>query len=91
MKTIITEGNNSVTINYDDALSGERITRKFFSGGMYVKESDSAKRYPQVCERLSSTGSTLMATSETLAAVIRREYNAMRRAEKHGDAQRGRP
>lgn len=40
----------------------------------YVREGSR-----QTCERLHCMGSTLMATRETLLAVIRREYRAMYR------------
>lgn len=72
-----------VTISYDDEFAG-RVERTFFCpvDGGYVRESDKAHRYPQVCEKLGSMGSTLVASSrEALPALIRREYRAMRRAE----------
>jgi hypothetical protein len=74
-----------VTIAYTDSMSGERRTRAFTTtrpeGPSYVIEIDQRGQYPQVCERLASTGSTLMAQRETLADVIRREYRAMRRSD----------
>lgn len=86
MKTTIkTDAQGYVTISYDDADSGERITTTYFCplNGGYVRIRDAAQRYPQVCERLSGSGSTLMCSSrEKLAEVVRREYRAMRRAEK---------
>jgi hypothetical protein len=38
----------------------------------------------QVCDRLSSRGNTLTANPASLADVIRREYRAMRAAERRG-------
>jgi len=80
MKTKITvDSNHYVTVERDDLFSGERTTTTYFaphlSNGQagYVRIADRAGRFPQVCERLSSTGSTLMATPENLPAVIRRE------------------
>ena len=79
MKAKITVDANNVTVERDDPFTGERTTTTYFaphmSGGKagYVRIRDAAGRYPQVCERLSSTGNTLMATPETLPAVIRRE------------------
>lgn len=88
MKTSITQDSNGyVTISYDDAISGARITTTYFaprsSSGKagYVKIAD-GRNYPQVCEGLASTGNTLTATPETLLSVIRREYRKMRASEK---------
>lgn len=83
--TIRTDAQGNVTISYDDADSGERITTTYFvpMNGGYVRVRDDRQQYPQVCERLSGGGSTLMCSSRgKLAEVIRREYRAMRRAEK---------
>lgn len=88
MKTKITVGSNSVTVERDNLITGDRTSTTYFapnlSGGQpgYVRIHDKAGRYPQVCERLSSTGSTLMATPETLPAVIRRELRRCVAAEK---------
>lgn len=91
-KTRFIADGNEVTIEYDDAMTGERVTRTFFAPynvnghPMYVRVRDTAQRFPQVCAGLSSTGSTLMATPETLLAVIKREYRAMRAAERREEA-----
>jgi hypothetical protein len=84
MKTTITSDDQGyITISYDCAYTGERITRTFFCpiNGGYVRES--LHDYPQVCEQLAHHGSTLTCSSRGhLIDVIRREYRAMRRAEK---------
>lgn len=76
-----------VTLEYDgDDYFGEpkRVSRTFscpMNGG-YVLEFD-GRDWKQVCDRLSSTGSTLHCSSRSnLLAMIRREYKAMRRADK---------
>jgi hypothetical protein len=78
--TIRQTSSNRVQINYTDAYTNERVTREFVvrSDGHegYVREGDR-----QVCDRLSSTGNTLMCTCDQLLNTIRREYRAMRRAE----------
>lgn len=69
-----------VRITYWDPLFERTVSRHFTapSGRYgYVREGDD-----QVCENLYSTGRTLMASAESLARVIRREYRAMCRAEK---------
>lgn len=88
MRTVITVSCNNVTVERDNPFSGERESTTYFaphmSGGKpgYVRIRDAAGRYPQVCERLSSTGHTLMATPETLPAVIRRELRRQAAAER---------
>lgn len=88
MKTTITSDESGyVTISYDDKYDG-RVTRRFFcpTDGGYVRESDAMHTYPQVCERLANTGSTLMCSSrDQLINLIRREYRAMRREEMRED------
>lgn len=91
-KTRFIADGNDVTIEYDDATSGERVTETYFvphsvSGQpMYVRIRDKAGRYPQVCAGLASTGSTLSATPQTLLSVIKREYKAMRAAERREES-----
>lgn len=86
-RTRITADRNNVTIERDDPFSGERTSTTYFvpysSDGhaMYVRIRDAAGHYPQVCDHLYGTGSTLMATPDTLAAVIRRELRARQRDE----------
>lgn len=77
-----------VSLEYDatdyDGVT-RRITRVFLAprGGGYVREYLEHGKSPQVCERLSSTGSTLSVTSrEKLLDLIRKEYRAMCRSEK---------
>lgn len=87
MKTIITAKSNAVTVERDDHFDGERTVTTYFVHPMsdgrpgYVRIRDAAGRYPQVCEGLSTTGNTLMATPETLPAVIRRELRRRERRE----------
>lgn len=83
-KTRITVNGNDVTVERDDPATGDRETTTYFvpHNGGYVRIRDSAGRYPQVCERLYGTGSTLMATPETLPAVIRRELRKLARDER---------
>ena len=93
MKTKITVDSNNVTVERDDPFTGERSSVTYFAPHMsdgkpgYVRIRDAAGRYPQVCDGLNSTGDTLMATPETLPAVIRRElrrHNAADRRELDG-------
>lgn len=74
----------SLTVAYDDEMSGARMERTFtcpFDGGWVCEETTSGR--VQVCDRLSHRGSTLRAGSRAaLADLIRREYRAMRAAEK---------
>lgn len=85
MKTTISAiDTNEVRIEYDHAWSDERVSRHFWvpRAGGYVLEL-SAGNSRQVCERLNRLGSTLMCGPNTpLIDVIRREYRAMRAAER---------
>lgn len=86
MKMKLTTDNiGRVTISYDDAWYGDRVTREFSTGyteGGYVIEIFPNGSSTQVCDRLARTGNTLYCASRAdLAALIRREYRAMRRAE----------
>ena len=79
----------SVSIRYTD-WTGEEREREFFvnrsDGVGYVCEyhygHGGLRDTPQVCERLACSGSTLMASRETLPDVIRREYRRMRAEER---------
>lgn len=76
---------NYVTVSYDDAYTGERIERVMFcpNSGGYVREVVGINgNNRQVCERLEQMGTTLWATPEYLPKLIRKEYAAMRRAER---------
>lgn len=81
-----------VTLSYDveDYDGACRIERTFtcpFDGG-YVREYRSGD-WKQVCEHLHHLGRTLTCSSrDDLLTLIRREYQAMRRAEKR-EANRG--
>ena len=88
MKTTVTVDSNNVTVARDDPLTGERRITTYFVPHMsdgkagYVRVRDTAGRYPQVCDGLNSTGDTLMATPETLPAVIRRELRRRNAADR---------
>lgn len=75
-----------VTLTYDDIYLDRRRTREFMvpRKGGYVMECV-GNDFKQVCDRLKSTGYTLRCgAKENLIDVIRREYRAMRAAEKAG-------
>lgn len=80
----LTSDSGSVTIAYDDEANDNRVERTFtcpVDGGWVQEEMTNGR--VQVCDRLSHRGSTLRAGSRaTLADLIRREYRAMRAAEK---------
>ena len=79
---ITTHGTGSLTIEYENEFDIHEV-RTFVVRGRYVYELFGFNGgEQQVCDRLSSRGETLMATDETLTDVIRREYKAMRAAEK---------
>lgn len=88
MKAKITLNTNGTVTLYCDqpdwSLADGRIATTYFcpgSGG-YVRIAD-GKNYPQVCDKLSSSGSTLTCESsgEPLLRMIRREYQSLQRAE----------
>lgn len=95
MRTKITvDDYGDVSVLRDDPISGE-ITRVTYTVApntspgrpSHVRIRDRAGQFPQVCERLSSTGRTLLATPESLPAVIRRELRrrvALERRELRG-------
>lgn len=76
-------GPHRCSLRYDDER-GRRVERDFFAppGGGYVREGWSDPR--QVCDRLGSTGATLVwdPASGPLVELVRREWRAMRRAER---------
>jgi hypothetical protein len=90
---ITTDSIGYVTLSYDlytDYLEDTvRVTRVFVCppDGGYVREQINGE-WKQVCDRLACMGSTLSCSSrERLAELIRREYRAMRRAEKRAMAE----
>lgn len=89
--TIKSDTDNRCTLRYRDEHTGETITRDFFTvvEGGYVLED--WQRAREVCEELSDRGATLIwrptTKTPTLAVVIRREYRAMRRAERREQAE----
>lgn len=88
-KTVIREIDaRTVNIAFEDEM-GDRIEMHIWApmpkagGSSYVRfrSHDGIER--QLCERLSSRGSTLMYSDGTrLVDLVRREYRAMRAAEK---------
>ena len=78
----------TVQIEYHDQFTGEDVTRNFWvpnAGGVVREDIRNKDRWDfagnkQVCEHLRSSGNTLWATPDTLAAVIRREYKRLRRS-----------
>lgn len=86
MKMVLkTDEIGHVTLSYDDDDYGgaKRVNRVFrcpLDGGYVLEHRDND--WKQVCDKLYGMGSTLMSPSRAdLARVIRREYQAMRRAE----------
>lgn len=83
----ITVNGNDVTVDRYDHELGRRTTTTYFvphmSNGQsgYVRIRDKQCRFPQVCELLSGSGATLMATAETLPDVIRRELRRLARTQ----------
>jgi hypothetical protein len=85
-KTQITaQDDRHVYITFTDLLSDEQITMEIWApipkegGYSYVRYNDGK----QLCEKLSSRGSTLMYKDGTkLVDLVRREYSAMRAADK---------
>lgn len=76
-----------VTLAYDCDVTDRRVVREFTcrDGGGYVWEITGNDRR-QVCNNLWDRGETLTAPSrQALADVIRREYRAMRDAERRAD------
>lgn len=66
---------NSATVEYDDAISGKRITLTIGAGmgGGYVRDNDGQ----QVCKGLGNRGDTLLWNGTTpMIDVLRREYRA---------------
>ena len=77
MKTvIILNGNGSVTVHKDNAFTGERYDRTYFTGkseGLsYVYFTVNGKT-SQLCERMGSNGNALMTTRDNLLNTIRGE------------------
>lgn len=87
-RTKIIVDRNYVTVQRHDQNSGDRTSTTYFvpatDRGGYVRIYDADGRYHQVCEKLCRTGSTLQATPENLAAVIRRELRRRAAAERKG-------
>ena len=80
MKTVITEVNShEVNIKFENNF-GEIVEMNIWApaSGGYVRSGEK-----QICKKLSATGSTLQWDDTAhLIDLVRREYRAMRRAEK---------
>lgn len=78
----IATANHRVVIQFCPVVSGDEMVEIEYSApvsGGYVRNSDNK----QVCKKLSTRGDTLQwAGDKSLIDLIRREYKAMRRAEK---------
>lgn len=77
-------GADSITVEYVDGFTDQKNFRTFIKNGSYVYELIGMNARPhQVCERLSSQGSTLMCVDgQDFAEKIRSEYRKMRAADK---------
>lgn len=90
--TITAHDDRHVTLAFDDLLSGQRITMDIWApvpregGSSYVRYNGEK----QLCYGLSSRGNTLSYSHGTkLVDLVRREYRAMRRADKREADRRG--
>lgn len=83
MKTIIqATAENRVYLKYECGITGDIHEMNIYASvnGGYVKYGDDGK---QLCDKLASTGNTLMwSGKKPLIDLIRREYYAMRRVER---------
>jgi len=88
MRTQITGDTRRVTVREWDEEGQRVITTSYmapFDGG-YVRICDN-RNYPQVCEKLASTGNTLhCGDRESLVEVIRREYRRAKDATRRENA-----
>jgi hypothetical protein len=80
--TVAASGHVTISYQGPDGLQRERTFSANSDTPVYVREHRHDGTTTQPCEELASTGSTLRASRSTLADVIRREYRAMRAAEK---------
>jgi hypothetical protein len=80
--TVAASGHVTISYQGPDGLRRERTFSANSDTPVYVREHRHDGTTTQPCEQLASTGSTLRASRATLADVIRREYRAMRAAEK---------
>ena len=97
MKTTIKIDGNIVALSYDEQdWNGNttRITREFKvpAGGGYIREWDAERKdWWQVCDGLASLGNTLHTHNgdlDNLLAIIRREWQAGKRADKAAERTR---
>lgn len=79
-------GIDGVTVTYVDDCDIQQ-SRTFFARAGYVWEILRGGREQQVCARLQARGNTVMiGGQQQLIDIIRREYRAMRAAEKRAAA-----
>ena len=81
---IVDNAEGTVHLTHYDPFVGVDISRTFWVPriGGHVRETTPERPGTlgsQVCERLTNYGNTLYATPDSIASVIRREYNRMRR------------
>jgi len=86
-RAVIRQDANEVVLQYNDELTGERASRRFWvaeNGGYVYEISSSAGAHrTQVCGCLSTRGYTLEAKDAAdLLRVIRAEWRAAQREEK---------
>jgi hypothetical protein len=84
---IVEDAPGWVTVTADNVFGQIEATTYFVNAGTgprYVRVWDDSRGHPQVCEMLAFRGNTLMATRETLLAVIRREWRRMRDYDRRG-------
>lgn len=82
MKRKITVTKTDVTVTEDDPITHERVSRTYFVWGGHVHFRDRNGQLRQVCERLSTVGSTLKCAPDDLPTVIRRELGRANRAQR---------
>lgn len=90
--TITAHDDRHVSLAYDDLLSGERIKLEIWApvpregGSSYIHYNGDK----QLCHGLSGSGNTMTyPAGARLVDIVRREYRAMRRADKREANRRG--
>jgi len=85
MKTTIEiQAENRCTIQFTDGLTGELVSLELFAPAKGGSVKVEARGYPQICERLASTGNALTWSPSIgpLCELVRREYRKRRAAER---------
>lgn len=76
-RTKILQDGNCVTLTWENPLTDEIETTTYFTDRLrpgYVRIIDDAGRFPQICEKLCGSGTTLFCSQAALLGVIRREH-----------------